>query len=350
VANNDLLKRLGIAHPIIQAPMGGGFTPPALVAACSNAGALGSLGAPYMSGAQITEAAAAIRKLDSKPFNINVFAGGYAAKNDIDPAPMLALLAEIHASYGMPPPSLPPLPSSPLAEQIDAVLQARPAVFSFAFGIPPSDSLARMKTLGIVLLGTATTVEEGRLLEAAGVDAVVAQGLEAGAHRGTFTVAFEDAMVPTLELVRGITAVVKIPVIASGGLMDGRDIVAALKAGAAAAQLGTAFMPCPEAGTPAAHKQALLDARKDTTVVTRAFSGRHARGLTNEYIQRFKGRENIILPFRLQNDLTRPMRTEAAKRGDVKNLSLWAGMGVARSRAMPAAELVKTLVTEMQST
>jgi nitronate monooxygenase len=153
-------------------------------------------------------------------------------------------------------------------------------------------------------------------------------------------------MVPTLQLVRDIAASISLPVIASGGLMDGRDIRAALDAGASAVQLGTVFLACPESGASPAYKQAILDARKDTTVLTRAFSGRPARGLENDFIRRVP--EAAILPFPLQNALTRDMRTAAGKKGDTRFLSLWAGQGVARAREMPAAELVRELVREMQ--
>jgi nitronate monooxygenase len=196
-------------------------------------------------------------------------------------------------------------------------------------------------------MGTATTVQEGRLLLEAGVDAIVAQGAEAGAHRGTFADSFENSMVPTLDLVRALVAEVPLPIVASGGLMDGRDIVRAMKAGASAAQLGTAFLACPESGASAAYKHAILDARHDTTVVTRAYSGRPARGLSNEFIRQLVGKENHILPYPLQNTLTRPMRAAAAQRGDPEYLSLWAGQGVMRARALPAGELVRVLVEEM---
>jgi nitronate monooxygenase len=196
-------------------------------------------------------------------------------------------------------------------------------------------------------MGTATTVEEARLLSQAGVDAIVAQGSEAGAHRGTFAGPFEAAMVPTLELVRGIAAAVPLPVIASGGLMDGGDIAQAMQAGASAAQLGTAFLACPEPGASEAYKRAVINAHVDTTVITRAFSGRPARGLANDFIAKLDGREETILPYPLQNMLTRAMRTAAAKRGDAGYLSLWAGQGVGRIRAMPAGELVRLLVQEL---
>lgn len=198
-------------------------------------------------------------------------------------------------------------------------------------------------------MGTATTVQEGRLLQEAGVDAIIAQGAEAGAHRGTFADTFENSMVPTLDLVRGIVAAVPLPVIASGGLMDGRDIARALAAGAAAAQLGTAFLACPESGASAAYKRAILNAGEDTTVVTRAFSGRPARGMKNEFIERLAGKEDLILSYPMQNTLTRPMRTAAAQAGDAGYLSLWAGQGVARARALPADELVQRLVEEMNA-
>lgn len=347
MVKSALLKRLGIAHPVIQAPMAGGPTTPELVAAVSNAGGLGSLGAAYMTPDQIANAIRQIRALTGEPFNVNLFAGGYDAEMSADPRPMLAILAEIHAAYGLPVPMLPVLPADPFAAQIAAVLKASPAVFSFTFGIPDASVMARLRSQGIAILGTATTVDEARLLADAGVDAVVAQGAEAGAHRGTFAGPFEAAMVPIHDLLRGILGAVPVPVIASGGLMDGHDIAAALALGASASQLGTAFLPCPESGAPEAHKRAVLAALQDTTVITRAFSGRPARGLANAFIARLAGMEDAILPYPLQNALTRPMRNAAAKRGDEGFLSLWAGQGVFRARSMPAGELVVRLVQEM---
>jgi nitronate monooxygenase len=343
----DFLSRLGIRHPVIQAPMGGGFTPPELVAAVSNAGGLGSLGAPYLTPEQIIATASQIRQLTDKPFNVNLFAGGYAVENRVDPAPMLSLLGEIHAVLGLPAPVLPPLQPIPFQDQLEAVLEVRPAVFSFTFGIPDATAVRRLKAADIVILGTATTVDEAYRLADAGVDAIVAQGAEAGAHRGTFLGSFEQSMVPTSALVCGIRGVLDLPVIASGGLMDGADISRAMREGAAAAQLGTAFLTCPEAGTPAIHREAILAARRDITMITRAFSGRPARGLANEFMTTLARREEIILPFPLQNDLTRAMRAAAAKQGNAGFVSLWAGRGVTRARTLPATALVDRLVAEM---
>jgi nitronate monooxygenase len=341
-----LLKRLEIEHPIILAPMGGGPGTPELVAAVSNAGGLGSLGAAYMTPVEITQAVSRIRGLTDRPFAINLFAGGRETDRTVDPAPMLALLSEIHTHLGLPPPELPKIAPDPFDQQLEAVLEARPAAFSFTFGIPEAGAIARLKSLDIAIMGTATTVEEARLLAQAGVDAVVAQGSEAGAHRGTFAGPFEAAMVPTLELTRGIVAAVSLPVIASGGLMDGRDITQTIRAGASAAQLGTAFLACPESGASQAYKRAILNAREDSTVITRAFSGRPARGLANDFVDKLAGPGEMILPYPLQNMLTRAMRTAAAKQGDGRYLSLWAGQGVARARALPAGEMVRRLVEE----
>jgi nitronate monooxygenase len=347
ISSNDFLKRLDIQHPVIQGPLGGGPSTPELVAAVSNAGGLGSLGAAYMTPDQITAAVQRIKSLTKKSFQVNLFAGGWDAGDHVDPQPMLELLAEIHQTLGLSAPA-PPLPKpDPFPEQFEAVLDVRPSIFSFTFGIPNRDAMARLKQRRILILGTATTIAEARLLAEAGADAIVAQGAESGAHRGTFAGPFETCMVPTLQLVREITAAVDLPVIASGGLMDGFDIAAATAAGAAAASLGTAFLVSTESGAPPAHKQAVLTAVKDTTVITRAFSGRPARGLPNAFIQKLIGREDAILPYPLQNALTRAMRTAAAQQGRPEFLSLWAGQGVARARAMPAAELVNCLVAEM---
>ena len=347
MAKTGFLRRLGIELPIMQAPMGGGPSTPELVAAVSNAGGLGSLGAPYLTPEQILDAVRRVRALTERPFAVNLFAGAYQTENAIDPAPMLALLGEAHAALGLPPPVLPALPPDPFAAQLAAVLEARPPIFSFTFGIPKPQEIARLRARDIAIVGTATSVAEARLLEAAGVDGILAQGSGAGAHRGTFSGRFEDAMVPTLELVHGISRAVELPVTASGGLMNGADIRAALEAGATAAALGTAFLACPESGASETYKQAVLAARADTTVITRAFSGRPARGIANAFIARMRDHEAAILPYPLQNALTRAMRGAAAERGDSGFLSLWAGTGVARARALPAGELMSVLAAEI---
>ena len=330
--DNTLLKKLGIQYPIIQAPMAGGPSTPELVAAVSNAGGMSSLGGAYSTPEQIQDEIGKTRALTDRPFNVNLFAGGYGDTSAADPEPMLAMLGEVHRSLGIPAPTLPPASKNPFPAQFEAVLDARPAVFSFTFGIPDKDALQRARAKRIVILGTATTLEEARLLADAGVDAIVAQGAEAGAHRGTFAGPFESSMVPTLDLVQAISRALSAPVIASGGLMDGRDVAAALRAGATAVQLGTAFLACPESGASETYKRAVLAARQDTTEITRAFSGRPARGLVNAWMEKLKGREDAILPYPLQNSLTRAMRTAAAKRGEAGYLSLWAEP-VCRGRA-----------------
>jgi len=347
MAPHPMFNQLGIELPIIQGPMGGGFTPPELVAAVSNAGGLGSLGAAYMSPDQIIEAIRKIRTLTVRPFAVNLFAGAWQRDNTVDPEPMLEVMAHVHETLGLPAPKLPVIPPDPFSDQLDAVIQEQPAVFSFTFGMPYADDLARLRQAGILSLGTATTLREGLMLAEAGVDAIIAQGTEAGAHRGTFAAPFEVSMVPMLKLVDQLRA--GPPVIAAGGIMSGADIDEALAHGAAAATLGTAFLVTDEAGTARAHKDALLAATSDTTVITRAFSGRPARGLYNGYISMLDARAGRILPYPLQNMLTRAMRTEAGKKGLADYLALWAGKGVARCRAMPAGELVRTLAAEMHA-
>lgn len=346
---NSLLEKLGIENPVIQGPMGGGPSTPELVAAVSNAGGLGSLGAAYLKPDEITATIRKIKSLTSRPFSVNLFAGDYTAKPLPDPKPMLEILGEIHARLGLPAPVVPQLPPDPFPAQLEAVLDSGAPIFSFTFGIPDADSLARLKKRHVAIIGTATTVAEAKLLAAAGVDAIVAQGAEAGAHRGTFSGPFEKSLVPTRDLVPAIRAAVSSPVIASGGLMDGRDIRAALNLGASAVALGTAFLVSPESGAPAIHKQAILAAKSNTTSITRAFSGRPARGLTNAFMEKLAGREDIILPYPLQNILTRAMRIASASRGDAGFLSLWAGTGVARSRQLPAADLVRQLLAEIDA-
>src|SRR5215211_1842774 len=326
-----------------------GSNTPDLVAAVSNAGGLGIFGAAYFTPAQITETVGQIRALTEKPFGINLFAGGRDGEGAAAPWPALALVARYHEELRLPAPAAPEATPDPFDAQLEAVLAAEVPIFSFTFGIPKADQLAELKRRGVFVLGTATTVSEAKLLEAAGIDAVVAQGSEAGAHRGTFTAPFEAAMIGTMALVPQVVDAVDLPVIASGGIMDGRGIVAAQALGASAVQIGTAFLTCPETAIPAAYKAAIRAAQGEETALTRAFSGRPARGIVNEFMHAWQGREDDILPFPLQNSATRPLRTAASASGHTRFLSLWSGQAGSLARDLPAAELVEQLVREVSA-
>ena len=347
---NAFLERVGIQHPIIQAPMGGAnATPPALVAAVSNAGALGFLGAAYMSPEQITSECAAIRSLTDRPFGLNLFAPTETAgaPGDVDAA--IATIAQYHAELGLGAPKPPTLPSYTFDEQLDAALEGGMRLFSFTFNTLPSATIARVQQRGVYVVGTATTVEEARILASLGVDAIAAQGSEAGAHRGTFAGSFESSMVGTMALVPQIVRAVDVPVIASGGIMNGSAIVAAMRLGASAAGLGTAFLVTDECGVAESYKSLVVSARDDSTRLTRAFSGRPARGIVNRAMTAIEN-SGTILAYPYQNSLTRDMRTAAAKQDRTEYLSLWAGQGASLARRMPAARLVETLVREMSIT
>jgi nitronate monooxygenase len=344
-----LTERLGLTCPILAAPMAGGGTTPELAAAVSAAGGLGFLAAAYLQPSQIHEAAAAVRARTEKPFGINLFAPIPRPEPPADPRTALTRLAAYHQELGLPEPALPERAVFDFGEQLAACLECGAAVLSFTFGILPADSMGAARARGMFLLGTATTVEEAIRLEAAGVDAVVVQGSEAGAHRGTFAASFEASMVGTLALVPQAVDAVRVPVVASGGIMDGRGIAAALALGAGAVQMGTAFLTADEAGIPEAYKAAILAAREDETRVTRAFSGRPARGIVNRFMEEVEGEAGAILPYPIQNDLTRPLRGAAAGQGRKEFLSLWAGQGVRLARRQPAGELVARLVAETEA-
>jgi len=347
----DLLQRLQIEHPIFQAPMAGGGDTPELVAAVSNGGALGFIGAAYLTPEQIAETGRAVRTLTTRPFGINLFAPPPPADPSTDCAAALRRVAPYFAELDLPVPSRPVSKTLPFEEQLEAALQTDASVFSFTFGIPPTHAIEAIRHRQMILMGTATTVDEALTIESAGFDAVVTQGSEAGGHRGTFRGDFEAAMVGTISLVPQVVDAVRIPVVASGGIMDGRGIAAVLALGANAVQLGTAFLTCDEAGVPNVYKEAIGHAREDQTRVTRAFSGRPARGIANRFMTEVESEEggDAILPFPLQNALTRPLRSEAAQRGRAEFLSLWAGQGVRLARRQSATILVATLVQELNA-
>lgn len=352
--HTQLTRSLGLQHPIIQAPMAGGTTTPELVAAVSEAGGLGSLGAAYMSPESIREAIGKIQSLSDRPFAVNLFV---SPDYDVDLRSMersASLLEPYRRELGIEPPPLPEDPQTArfredFDDQLAVVLEERVPIFSFTFGALPAATVERLKHNGSIVIGTATTVEEGEHLEAAGVDAVVAQGAEAGAHRGTFLGSFEASMVGTMALVPQLVDAIGIPVIASGGIMDGRGLAAALCLGAQSVQMGTAFLLCEESGAPAAHKAAVLAATDDATAITRAFSGRPARGIKNRFLLELAEHEEELPSFPVQNALTRDIRGAAGKQSRPEFMSLWAGQaaGLARrTRSQKAADLVRE-VTEV---
>jgi len=342
-----LSRRLGLTHPIIQAPLAGGGDTPALVAAVCEAGALGFIGAAYLSPPQILEAARTIRAATRRPFGINLFAPLPPPEMPADAGAALERVAPFYAELGLPRPETPTSGGYVFEEQLAAALDTGASVFSFTFGLLPPAAMRAIRTRGMLVLGTATTVEEALALEKAGVDAVVAQGSEAGGHRGTFAGTIEHGMVGTMALVPQAVDTLTVPVVASGGIMDGRGIAAALALGASAVQMGTAFLTCDEAGIPEAYKQAILSAREHQTRITRAFSGRPARGIVNRFMEEIEGASPAaILPFPLQNALTRPLRGAAARQGRAEYLSLWAGQGLGLARRQPARSLVERLARE----
>lgn len=349
---STLTRRLGITHPIIQAPMAGGPTTPALVTAVCEAGGMGFLAGAYTSAARIGELAAEVRQRTARPFGINLFAPLPVADPPAHAEHAVACLRPYHDALGLPPPALPAPQPDPFPELFAAALDCGAAVFSFTFGIPPAEALEAARARGMLILGTATTVDEARALVKAGVDAVVAQGSEAGGHRGTFQHDFESSMVGTMALVPQVVDAVPVPVVASGGIMDGRGVAAALALGAAAVQMGTAFLACDEAGVSAEYKAALFAARESDTRVTRAFSGRPARGIVNRFMDDVDRCEaaDAVLPYPLQNALTRPLRTAAAQHKRPEFLSLWAGQGVGLAQRQSAAQLVDHLAREAEAT
>ena len=346
---NDFCRRFEMSIPVVLAPMGGGPSTPELTAAVSNAGGLGSLAAAYSSPEKITEDIAKIRTLTKRSFAVNLFSSAAQEPLRGDVEAVSKFLSSFHERLGLAAPQLPSTTIEDFEKQIDAICASKPAAVSFTFGLLPAETMQKLKAAGIFVIGTATTVDEARQLERAGVHAIVAQGGEAGAHRGTFAVAAEQALIGTVALIPQVLDAVRVPVIASGGIMDGRGIVAALALGASAVQMGTAFLAAKEAGTSPAYREALLKAHEDQTTVTRAFSGRMARGIQNEFITKWNqsGLANLSYPW--QNAFTQQMRRAASAAKDAGLLSLWAGQGVGLIREASAGELISRWRQEMKS-
>jgi nitronate monooxygenase len=340
----DLLNLLGITHPIIQAPMSG-FSSPALVATVSNAGALGSLGCATLSVQTIRDQVDEIRRATNHPFNLNFFVHPSPSIDAQIAGRMRERLAAYYEEVGL---GTVPEPQDLFPrfdeERVRLLLELRPRVVSFHFGLPASELLERVKHSGAIILSSATTVAEARTLESAGVDVIIAQGFEAGGHRGTFTQGDGAGLIGTMALVPQVVDAVRVPVIAAGGIADGRGIAAAFALGASGVQLGTAFLGCPEAVVPVIHREALHRAADEDTRLTRVFTGRPARALRNRLIDEMENFETLEFPA--QASLLLPLWQANSDAARTAFLPLWAGQAAPLVRDVPAARLIDTLVAE----
>jgi nitronate monooxygenase len=348
---NALLARIGLGLPIIQAPMAGVSTP-GMAAAVSSAGGLGSIGV----GASSADAARAmireVRAATDRPLNVNVFCHKPAIADLAREAAWLERLAPLFARYGAQPPrQLCEIYPSFIEDQdmLAMLLEERPKVVSFHFGLPSMEWIGALHAAGIVLLATATNLDEGRAIATAGIDAVVAQGYEAGGHRGVFDPDLPDDRLGTLALVRLLVTGLEIPVIAAGGIMDGAGIAACLTLGASAAQLGTAFVACPESSADAGFRAALLGPGSRHTVMTSAISGRPARCLANRFTELGDTVETSAIPsYPIAYDAGKALHAAAKAAGEFGYGSQWAGQGAPLARSLPAATLVEELGSEME--
>ncbi len=347
-----LAELLGVEHPIVQAPMPGSDTPE-LAAAVANAGALGSIGCAAMTPDGVRAAYAAARQATNRAINLNFFAHRPPEIDEQKAARAKALVMPFYMELGLAatPDDVPDVvaASPPFGEAMfEALAELRPPVASFHFGLPEARFIEALKAAGTAVLATATTPAEARELEVRGVDAIVAQGWEAGGHHGYF-LGETGAPMGTMALLPQVVDAVGVPVIAAGGIADGRGIAAALALGAAGVQLGTAFLTTAESGAPAPHRAALMRSDGSDTRPTRAFSGRPARGIANRYSEMMRKHEAELPDFPLMNSVTGPLRRASAEAGLADFLALWSGQAAGLSRELPAGELVERLVEETRA-
>jgi nitronate monooxygenase len=352
MTDSPLLDRLGIRWPIIQAPMAG-VSPPAMAAAVSEAGGLGSIGVGAVDADGARAMIDAVRERTARPFNVNLFCHRPAtADAAIEQAWIARLRPEFEALGATPPAALGEIYQSFVTDtaMLRMLLETRPAVVSLHFGLPPEPVLHALREAGIVLLATATSLAEARAIAAAGIDAIVAQGWEAGGHRGSFDPDGPDDRLGTMALTRLLARATPLPVIAAGGIMDGAGIAAALDLGAAAAQLGTAFVGCDESLADPGYRAALASAAAEHTAMTRAISGRPARALANRFTAIGAAVADRAVPaYPIAYDLGKALHAAGKARGDYGFGAQWAGQSAPLARFMPAAELVATLARELEA-
>ncbi|MFE4761378.1 NAD(P)H-dependent flavin oxidoreductase [Bacillus mycoides] len=340
---------LQIKYPIIQAGMAGAITTSELVAAVSNSGGLGTLGAGYMSPEQIREAIYKIRELTNKPFGVNLLLTKEIQIEEEKVNEAKVLLSGVNRELGIEEEKTLKLPKG-YKEQLQVLLEEKVPVVSFAFQALEKEEIDDLKKEGIKVIGTATHVAEAKALAKLGVDIIVGQGSEAGGHRGTFIGKEQDAMIGTFALIPQLVAEVPhIPIVAAGGVMNGQGLVAAFALGAEAVQMGSAFLTSEESITHDVYKEAILHSTDTSTTVTRAFSGKYARGIRNEFIEKHEGREANLPMYPVQNVLTSKIRQEAAKQNKEEYMSLWAGQASSLARTESAQHVVKRVMKEAEN-
>jgi len=343
---------LGIEYPIIQGALGG-FSTQLLAAVVSNAGGLGSYGAHGQSGAAIKDIVSEIKALTKKPFAINLWLSmaddGAESVSRKTIKESVAALSRYYVELGVDPSAAPEFKPQNFDEQIRAVFESKPAVFSFILGVPPREILDECKHLGIVTMGMATTPEEAMALDAAKVDLIVASGFEAGGHRGSFIRSSERSLTGGISLIPQVVDAVRAPVIAAGGIADARGMVAAFALGAEAVQIGTAFLACDESGASAQHRAALFGRNGAYTDLTKTFTGRLARGIRNRLMDELETANLTVLPYPLQRSLMKTVVAEAQEQGQAELMQLWAGQSISLLRHHSASALVASLVADATS-
>jgi nitronate monooxygenase len=348
--NTEVTRRLELDVPIVQGPFGSGLSSVDLVVAVSEGGGLGSFGVHHLDGDGIRAIAAQIRARTARTFALNLWIPvGDSDDPKLSDAHWRAacgLLRPYFEELRVPMPTRPERFGPHYREQIETLIEVRPPVFSFVFGVPEADVLERCRREGIATLGAATTAAEAKALEDAGVDMIVASGFEAGGHRISFLREPEDCLTGTMALIPQVVDAVKVPVIAAGGIADGRGIAAALRLGASAVQVGTAFLACEESNASPLHRAKLFSADASRTTLTRAFTGRLARSIHNEFIDSMLGKEEVLAPYPVQAWLTAQLKSAAlaANRADV--ISLWAGQGAPMLRHRRADALLRDLALQ----
>ncbi len=330
-----------LTRPVIVAPMAGGPSTPELAAAGSSAGGLGFVPGGYLTAEVFADRITAARRLTTGPLGANLFVPGPSAAIPAQIESYAQSLAEEAESYDV---ALgePRFDDDAWAGKVEVVMDLKPEVVSFTFGLPEPDEVARMRGAGIYTVATVTTLAEAELAVACGVDALAAQGPAAGGHRGTFDPVADPASQPLTQLLHAVIVATKLPVVAAGGLMTATDIADVLAKGAVAAQLGTAFLLADEAGSSPVHRAALKDDQFTETTVTKAFSGRFARGLRNRFIAEHEGHAPFGYPE--VHYLTSPVRAASVRAGDPHATNVWAGTGFRAAKAAPAADIIAGLV------